>query len=457
MFATVPADLGTADGLPYVAGTADGGAIVLDPDGFVAVRVGADGTAGEPVPLQIVPQHPIAGPGDMIYGLYHDDVAGTVSLVALPLSGFSSGGFVASADVDAATDAGLQFPLGHGADGVVALADPERAVLLPYADETGAPTTFVDTVPMLTVDDADVVTAGEPPATGRRVVVARHRAGAGLRTTGRRAGGAGGPRRRWRPVAHQPGRSRAGLERRHRAVHGDDAGARRTASRRQRGVLERARRLDRLVDRRVGRRARPAHRRRHRARPRDAERAPPPESSVTPSSEPAPASSAASTAAGSEPGSSPAASQPVASSAPEPSAPDSSALAAPSDVSAPASTGEPTVATSGTTIPGDAACPQYTEATSYPVQQCDSGTAVLAIQNALTFAGENVAYDGAFGPATDAAVRRFQAANGLVVDGVVGPQTWDAMSQVLAENGAGGGDDADGNGVVDPWEVIVAG
>src|SRR6188768_1324261 len=149
VFATVPTDLGTADGLPYVAGTADGGAVVLDPDGFVAVRVGADGTAGEPVPLQIVPQHPIAGPGNMIYGLYADDVAGTVSLVAVPLSGFSSGGFVASADVDAAIDSGLQFPLGHGADGVVALADPERAVLLPYADENGAPTTFVDTVPML--------------------------------------------------------------------------------------------------------------------------------------------------------------------------------------------------------------------------------------------------------------------------------------------------------------------
>ena len=154
----------------------------------------------------------------------------------------------------------------------------------------------------------------------------------------------------------------------------------------------------------------------------------PPASTATPTSEPAPATSAASTAAGSEPDSSPAATQPVASSAPEPSTPSSSAPAsAPSDVSAPASTGEPTVATSGTTIPGDADCPAYTEATSYPVQQCDSGTAVLAIQNALTFAGENVAYDGAFGPATDAAVRRFQAANSLVVDGIVGPQTWDAM------------------------------
>ncbi|WP_228037547.1 peptidoglycan-binding protein [Nodosilinea sp. LEGE 06152] len=52
-----------------------------------------------------------------------------------------------------------------------------------------------------------------------------------------------------------------------------------------------------------------------------------------------------------------------------------------------------------------------------------TGADVRAVQQALARAGIALAADGSFGPATDRAVRQFQASRGLTVDGIVGSRT----------------------------------
>lgn len=58
------------------------------------------------------------------------------------------------------------------------------------------------------------------------------------------------------------------------------------------------------------------------------------------------------------------------------------------------------------------------------------GDAVRELQESLMALGYDVGLsgvDGIFGQATERAVRAFQAASGLVVDGIVGPLTWTAL------------------------------
>jgi len=54
----------------------------------------------------------------------------------------------------------------------------------------------------------------------------------------------------------------------------------------------------------------------------------------------------------------------------------------------------------------------------------DKGWVVSEIQRLLTAKGYPTTVDGIFGPATEASVKAFQSANGLAVDGIVGPKTW---------------------------------
>jgi hypothetical protein len=80
--------------------------------------------------------------------------------------------------------------------------------------------------------------------------------------------------------------------------------------------------------------------------------------------------------------------------------------------------------------------PQTWGALIVTVRQGSTGEAVRAAQTALNKHGYGLAVDGQFGPATYNATRSFQTANGLTVDGVIGPQTWQT---VIGLGGGGGG------------------
>jgi murein L,D-transpeptidase YcbB/YkuD len=89
------------------------------------------------------------------------------------------------------------------------------------------------------------------------------------------------------------------------------------------------------------------------------------------------------------------------------------------------STLEPTTSTSGPVIEYDLSS-EPTCSMAAPVELGSTGEDVRCLQERLQqvrSGGDPIAVDGEFGPATDQAVRQFQDANDLVVDGVVGAQT----------------------------------
>lgn len=67
------------------------------------------------------------------------------------------------------------------------------------------------------------------------------------------------------------------------------------------------------------------------------------------------------------------------------------------------------------------------------------GDDVRELQTKLNQLGYNCgAADGYFGNNTDSAVRRFQSAKGLDVDGIVGPNTWGAINSAISGGQTGG-------------------
>lgn len=125
--------------------------------------------------------------------------------------------------------------------------------------------------------------------------------------------------------------------------------------------------------------------------------------------------------------------------------------APPPPTTAAPTTAAPTTAAPTTAAPTTEARCTYVEAdNAYPLRKCDKGPAVSAIQEQINKRGQSVDVDGYFGPGTEQAVRNFQQAAGLEVDGLVGPDTWAALY-----TGDPAGTDSDGNDTVDPWEVTA--
>lgn len=78
--------------------------------------------------------------------------------------------------------------------------------------------------------------------------------------------------------------------------------------------------------------------------------------------------------------------------------------------------------------------PATTARTDSPnLREGASGPAVAKLQSALVKTGFLTgAADGSFGPKTTAALKAFQAANGLSADGAVGPKTWEKLASAPA-------------------------
>ncbi|MBX6724144.1 MAG: penicillin-insensitive murein endopeptidase [Dactylosporangium sp.] len=88
---------------------------------------------------------------------------------------------------------------------------------------------------------------------------------------------------------------------------------------------------------------------------------------------------------------------------------------------------------SGLSAPANA----YSGAFFHTQSRGNRGVDTLAVQYLLQAHGISVTADGVFGSDTESAVRTFQSRRGLAVDGIVGPNTWNALVVTVQEGSTG--------------------
>jgi len=98
-------------------------------------------------------------------------------------------------------------------------------------------------------------------------------------------------------------------------------------------------------------------------------------------------------------------------------------------------TAMPTATTTPTAPPTTVACRPVgnlyglSDVSGVSVRRGDCGEGVKQVQDQLNYKlGITLTVDGRFGAGTERAVKDFQASLGLPVDGIVGPQTWVALT-----------------------------
>lgn len=103
----------------------------------------------------------------------------------------------------------------------------------------------------------------------------------------------------------------------------------------------------------------------------------------------------------------------------------------PTTTVAPPATPAPTVApTTTTSPPAPTTTPACREVTiNDTMRRGDCGSGVVFVQERLTVLGFPTVADGFFGPNTETAVKDFQTDRGLTADGIVGLNTWAALTE----------------------------